>query len=104
MNSRVYNTDLVGRICVLAQTNSPRQVAQALGLREASLRTFAHRNGIKFGRDHAKVSAWITLAAVAAFRREAARRGIRTQTLLRLLLMTVARENLFDAILDDRGQ
>lgn len=74
------------------------EIAMAVGMSEDSLKWLCHKHGIK--RPSART---INISAVVAnrYRTEAVRRGVRLDRLLHRVLLTVAKENLFAAIIDD---
>jgi len=76
-----------------------RMIGNALGLTPAQVDRIASTLGARkrFVRFHLRIA----VATAQAIRTESVRRGIPYHHLIRKILTTVARENLFSAVLDD---
>jgi hypothetical protein len=85
------------------------QIAHAIGSTPGSVRTWCHRMKIKLGRTKgfgcsAAEPCIISNVSEASFLeldRHARQRKISVQTLAALLLETIAKDNLFDAVIDE---
>lgn len=76
------------------------EIGMAVGLTESSIEALCHQRGIRrptAGRLELPLGAKLT----ESFRAEAVKRGMRYEAFMRKLLLTIERDNLFTAILDD---
>ena len=85
------------------------QIAHAIGSTPASVRTWCHKMKIKLGRAKGFgcsaaeqcIISNISEASFLELDRQARQREMSAQSLAALLLETIAKDNLFDAVVDD---
>jgi hypothetical protein len=84
------------------------QIAHAIGSTPASVRNRCSKMKIKLGRPRScacsaepSIISNVSAASFLELDRQARQRGIPVQTLATLLLETIAKDNLFDAVIDE---
>jgi hypothetical protein len=105
----ILTREVLARIPAMVASGSNRQaIAAALGCKVTTLQVRCSQNGIRLrpGRrpqPESYATVRLNREAVAMLRDRAARRGETAQTLARRLIETIARDDLYDAVLDDKA-
>ncbi len=97
----VFTPEVLERVGKMrAEGRTSRQIADAVGSTAGSVRQTLRRKRMKLPQDH-KVEFRIGTATKEILCAEAERRGMKVRSLVRKILLTVAKDSLFAAILDD---
>lgn len=99
MNS--HGQHLIDRVRILkGQGRKNRDIGMSVGLTESQVKSLCHHRGLKrpvSGRLEVPVGAKV----INALQIEATARGERFDNFIRRLLLTITRDNLYSAIIDD---
>jgi hypothetical protein len=81
-----------------------REIAMTVGMSPSAIGAMCSRRGIRrgwAGCSEGRIEMVLGVRLVQAYQKEAERRGIRFDRFMRQMLLTIATDNLFTAILDD---
>lgn len=99
---RVFTEENIGIIHrMVYEGKSPGEIAAVIGTTPRSLVARCCQLGIPLRIDESHLSAKVDPACVEAFESEAKKRNMQPTQFLRMILTTIARENLFNAVIDE---
>jgi antitoxin component of RelBE/YafQ-DinJ toxin-antitoxin module len=103
MTAKVYTPEVLEKIRQMVGTHSAEEIAKKIGVTMSSLQSFCHYSGISLRRGgiQTRFNIRIRRSLVESFDKAASERGMETNDLIKLLLETIAKDNMFDAILAD---
>jgi alcohol dehydrogenase class IV len=101
MTRHVFTDSAITRMRQMMLAGSTAaEIAMSIGSTEGAVHSKCHQLGIN-RRLHGFMSTGVPRTVVAAFNAEAKRRGTKLEKLLHDLLIKIAADNLFNAIIDD---
>jgi len=99
----VHTPEISEKLRELAPSHTVQEIARIVGIAPNSVTSFCKVAGIKIkpGRDKQRFSTKISIDAAVEMQRAADSRRMDVNDLICKLLETIAKDHMFDAILDD---
>ncbi len=102
---RKFTDEQVRKLREMAPTHCSVEIAQALGMRQATVTYLCHKYDIPLGKHNLsqnRLSAILDKDIINIYAQEADVRNTTVRSLVYQLLTTVAKDNLFNAVLEDK--
>lgn len=102
---RKFTVEQVTKLRELAPTHCSVEIAEMLGMRLATISYLCNKYGIPLGKidlNQDKLTAIVDKEIISIYAKEADVRNTTVRSLVYQLLTTIAKDNLFNAVLEDK--